>query len=73
MRIAEIGGGVDSIRCSDDFYLVSSVDVPMFGQDGGPSIEVVAPTKESVAISGVEYTIEVRMLVDGGVPMICMP
>lgn len=59
VRIAEIGGSFDTVRCSDDFYLMASQDVPMVGEEGGPSIEVLSPTVDSVAISGEEYTVEV--------------
>ncbi|CAM9545282.1 unnamed protein product [Sphacelaria rigidula] len=60
VRIAEIGGGVDSVRCSDDFFLMASTDVPMTGQVGGPgpSLAVTSPTADSVALSGEEYTVE---------------
>ena len=61
IRIAEIGGGVDSVRCSDDFFFMASTDVYMTGQVGGPgpSLTVTSPTADSVALSGEEYTVEV--------------
>lgn len=61
VRIAEVGGGLDKVRCSDDFYIVSTMDMSMQGGPGGPSMWVVSPTEESVAIAGGEYTVEVRL------------
>lgn len=63
IRIAEVGGGWENVRCSDDFYLMASVDKPIAGEVGGPSIAVLSPTKHSVAFAGGEYTIEVSIFV----------
>ncbi|CAB1111076.1 unnamed protein product [Ectocarpus sp. CCAP 1310/34] len=56
IRIAEVGS--DTYRCSDDFYLMSSADAPAAGEEGGPTIEVVAPTADALAIAGEIYTVE---------------
>lgn len=58
IRIAEVGS--ETYRCSDDFYLMSSADAPAAGEEGGPSMEVVAPTADALAIAGEIYTVEVR-------------
>lgn len=55
LRISEVGG--DAVRCSNNFYLISSGD----GTTGTEaSIMVTSPASESVAIAGEEYTVEVR-------------
>lgn len=61
VRLAQVGYGSERIRCSEDFYLVSSQDVPLPGNTGGPSMAVVSPTADSIAVAGNEYTIEVRV------------
>lgn len=58
VRLAQVGYGSERIRCSEDFYLVSSQDVPLPGNTGGPSMAVVSPTADSIAVAGNEYTIE---------------
>ncbi|CAM9817657.1 unnamed protein product, partial [Sphacelaria rigidula] len=57
VRIAEVGGQA-RVRCSDDFYLMSSADVGELGEPGGASIEILFPTVDDVAVSGEEYTFD---------------
>lgn len=61
VRISEIGGRLNAFACSDEFYLSSSAGAAMIESFhlGEPSIAVVSPTKDSVAMAGEEYTIEV--------------
>lgn len=60
VRVAEVNG-TDRATCSDDFYLVSSSDAPNVGESGGPSMVVVEPSSEAVAIAGDTYTVEVSV------------
>lgn len=57
VRIAEVG--TDKFRCSEDFYLVSSADALDFGEPGGPTMTVVAPQADALAVAGEMYTVEV--------------
>lgn len=61
VRIAEVNG-TDRAKCSDDFYLVSSSDVPDVGEPDGPSMVVVEPSSDAVAIAGDTYTVEVGVV-----------
>ncbi|CAN0176837.1 unnamed protein product [Ectocarpus sp. 6 AP-2014] len=56
VRISEVG--TDNFRCSEDFYLVASTDVLEFGEPGGPTMEVVAPEANALAVAGETYTVE---------------
>ncbi|CAM9687168.1 unnamed protein product [Ectocarpus sp. 8 AP-2014] len=56
VRISEVG--TDNFRCSEDFYLVASADVLEFGEPGGPTMEVVAPEANALAVAGETYTVE---------------
>lgn len=60
VRIAQVG--TDRVRCSDDFYLVSSEDVPGPGEEGGPVMLVVEPSANAIAVAGDMYTVEVSNL-----------
>ena len=57
VRITEVG--TDKFRCSQDFYLMSSVDAALLGAAGGATMDVVVPTSDSIAVAGEEYTVEV--------------
>ena len=57
VRISEVG--TDTSRCSSDFYLVASEDAPGPFEEGGPSIVVIEPNSNSVAVAGDAYTVEV--------------
>ncbi|CAM9650948.1 unnamed protein product [Pylaiella littoralis] len=56
VRISEVGS--ETFRCSDDFYLMSSADAPAAGEPGGPTVEVLAPDANSMALAGEMYTVE---------------
>lgn len=60
MRIGEVG--TDKFRCSEDFYLMGSVDAPAPGELGGPTMAVVSPDKGAMALAGEVYTVEVSFL-----------
>lgn len=60
VRITQVGYSPERVRCSDNFYLVSADELPVLGYGEGPSIAVVSPTADSVAVAGNEYTVEVR-------------
>lgn len=57
VRISEVG--TENARCSSEFYLVASEDAPGPGEMGGPTVVVVEPNSNSVAVAGDAYTIEV--------------
>lgn len=63
VRISEVGGDPESVVCSDDFYLMSSVEAQFVAGLGDPKIKVVSPNAESVAFAGREYTVEVSVCV----------
>ena len=69
VRIVEVG--TDNYRCSSDFYLMASADAPGVGEMGGPTIGVVEPNGNSVAVAGDAYTVEVRWLTFVAVASIC--
>lgn len=56
VRISEVG--TENARCSSEFYLVASEDAPGPGEMGGPTVVVVEPNSNSVAVAGDAYTIE---------------
>ena len=57
VRIGEVGS--DKFRCSEDFYLLSSVDASVLGEAGGPTMTVVSPNAGAMAVAGEIYTVEV--------------
>lgn len=57
VRIIEVG--TENYRCSSDFYLMSTADAPGPGEMGGPSLVVIEPNAQSVAVAGDAYTVEV--------------
>lgn len=59
MRISEVGAE-DNFRCSEDFYLMASADADAPGQPNGPTLEVLEPSEDSMAVAGETYTVEVR-------------
>ena len=57
IRISEVGA--EKARCSDDFYLMATADVPAVGEAGGPTMAVISPDEGSLAEAGGTYTVEV--------------
>lgn len=61
VRISEVG--TENSRCSSEFYLVASADAPGPGEMGGPSIVVIEPNANSIAVAGEAYTVEVKLYI----------
>lgn len=61
VRISRVGDG--EARCSGDFYLMPSEDA----LGSPPSISILSPTADSVALAGEEYTVEVSRTVMVGI------
>ena len=59
IRISEVG--TEKARCSDDFYLMATADVPAVGEAGGPTMAVISPDEGSLAEAGGTYTVEVSL------------
>lgn len=61
VRISQVDGGPNAFAFSDNFYLSSLTDAILIESFylGTPSIAVVSPMKDSVAIAGKELTVEV--------------
>ena len=57
IRISEVG--TEKARCSDDFFLMATADVPAAGEAGGPTMTVISPDDGALAEAGGTYTVEV--------------
>lgn len=60
VRVMDAESSDSDADCSDEFYLMASVEAPTTDSPDGPYLIVTSPSDGDFAEAGDEYTVEVR-------------